>query len=124
MELTDWDNLNVAQEWSNKQADNQGNCEACHNLGADGFMASDQSQRVFDNITQSPALMPSYFTLDATGQNVVINRARLESVGNQLPPHENHGAFQLDDNAMTALQSFYDLTMQRKLAGQCGPPRF
>jgi hypothetical protein len=126
MELADWDALNVANEWADKDADNQGDCDACHNLGADGFMASNQSLRVFENITTSPALMPSYFTLDASGQNVVINRARFESVGNQLPPHEAHGAFTIapGDAAMDALQAFYDLTMQRKLAGQCAPPRF
>jgi hypothetical protein len=124
MELADWDAQNVASLWANKDAQNQGNCEACHNLGGDGFIASDQSERVFDVITTSPAFMPSYFTLDATGTNVVINRARLEKVGNQLAPHESHGAFLVDGNPMAALQEFYDLTMARKNAGLCGPPRF
>lgn len=124
MDLGDWDNEGVAGAWSNKEAQGQGNCEACHNLGADGFMASDQSARVFKYITEDPAFMPSYFTLDATGTNVVINRARLEKVGNQLPPHENHGAFDVDGNAMEALQRFYDKTKARLDAGQCGPPRF
>lgn len=124
MTLDDWEATNVADEWADKNAQGQGNCDACHNLGADGFMASNQDQRVFDTITQQPAFMPSYFTLDATGTNVVINRARLEGVGNQLAPHGAHGAFDVDGNAMEALQEFYDLTMARKLGGQCGPPRF
>jgi len=124
MNLDDWNNEGVAGAWANKNADNQGRCEACHNLGADGFMASDDSTRVFESITQSPALMPSYFTLNATATSVVINRSRLEGVGNQLSPHENHGAFSVDGGAMDALQRFYDLTVSRKLAGQCEPPRF
>mgnify|MGYP003572193184 CR=1 FL=1 len=124
MNLDDWNNENVANLWADKDADNQGDCDACHNLGADGFMASNQSLRVFENITTKPAFMPSYFTVSADGTNVVINRARLEGVGNQLAPHEAHGAFQVDGEAMEALQRFYDLTVSRKLAGQCEPPRF
>lgn len=124
MELTDWDNEQVATGWSNKNAQGQGNCEACHNLGGEGWIASDQSQRVFDTITQNPFYMGSYFTLNAAGTDVVINRARLENVGNQLPPHEAHGAFDVDGNAMERLVRFYDLTMARMLAGQCGPSKF
>lgn len=124
MSLADWEAEGVATQWSNKNAGNQGRCESCHNLGADGFVASDDYVRVFTMVSSMPAFMPSYFTLDATGTNVLINRARLESVGGQLAPHENHGAFEVDGNAMEALQRFYDLTLERKLAGQCGPPLF
>lgn len=126
MKLEQWDELNVASLWADKDADNQGDCDACHNLGADGFIASNQSQRVFDVITQSPALMPSYFTLSASGQEVVVNRARLETVGNQLPPHDAHGAFQVDGNAMDALTEFHRLTKLNVdgLGLPCDPPRF
>lgn len=124
MDLNDWQQEEVSPLWANKNAQGQGNCEACHNLGADGFMASDQYQRVFDTITQSPSFMLSYFTLNDSGTQVIINRARLENVGNQLPPHEAHGAFQVDGNAMDALIRFYDKTAARLAAGQCGPPRF
>jgi hypothetical protein len=125
MSLADWEAENVANLWADKNAGNQGDCDACHNLGADGFFASNQSERVFNYVAGTPQFMPAYFTVDATGTNVLINRARLESVGSQLAPHEAHGNFTLDnDDAMAALQRFYDLTMQRKLAGQCGPPLF
>jgi hypothetical protein len=124
MDLADWNLEEVAPGWSNKQAQGQGNCEACHNLGADGFIASDQSQRVFDAVSQSPSFMLSYFTLNDTGTEVIINRARLENVGNRLPPHQEHGAFDVDGDAMQRLQRFYDRTMARKAAGICQPPRF
>jgi hypothetical protein len=124
MNLDDWNEENVANEWSNKNANGQGRCEACHNLGADGFIASDQSERVFQVITTLPAFMPSYFTLDATGSKVVVNRARLEAVGNQLAPHQAHGSFNVDGDAMDALNRFYDKTLARQAAGNCGPPRF
>jgi len=129
MEYIDWDGEGVANRWAQKPTGNQGDCEACHNLGADGFFASQESLRVFQTITEQPAFMPSYFTLDATGQNVVINRARLEAVGSQIAPHEAHGDFLVDDpendaGAMLALQRFYDTTKARLDAGACGPRRF
>lgn len=124
MNLQDWIDTNVADEWADKNAQGQGDCDACHNLGAEGFMASNQDERVFENMTRNPSFMLSYFTLNDTGDAVIINRARLEKVGNQLDPHQEHGAFDVDGNAMQALQDFYDRTMQRKLAGLCDPPRF
>lgn len=130
MTLANFEASNMADEWADKNANGQGDCDACHNLGADGFFASNQDVRMFNYIsgeaTKSAQFMPSYFTLDATGTNVIINRARLEGVGNQLSPHENHGSFNLDpnDNAVEALELFYNQTMALKAAGQCGPPRF
>ncbi len=124
MDLSDWNLEEVAPGWSNKQAQGQGNCEACHNLGADGFIASDQSQRVFDAVTQNPSFMLSYFTLNDTGTEVIINRARLDKVGNQLAPFQAHGAFDVDGRAMERLQRFYDRTVARKTAGLCQPSRF
>lgn len=130
MTLANFEASNMADEWADKNAGNQGDCDACHNLGADGFMASNQDARMFSYIsgeaTGTAQFMPSYFTLDATGTSVVINRARLEGVGNQISPHENHGNFNLDanDDAMIALQQFYDATMLLKAQGQCGLPKF
>jgi hypothetical protein len=127
MNLEDWENRNVASLWADKDAQNQGDCDACHNLGADGFMASNDSVRVFENITTNPSLMPSYFTQSTDGLSVVINRARLEKVGNQLSPHEAHGAFNVEGGAMDALELFYQDTLARQ-ANQaivpCEPPRF
>jgi hypothetical protein len=123
MELADWDAEAVADGWANKEAQGEGPCEACHNLGAERFIASDNSLRVFDAITTDIELMPSYFTVDALGTTVIINRVRLENVGNRLPPHQEHGDFDVDGDAMERLQRFYDLTMAREVAGLCGPPK-
>jgi hypothetical protein len=124
MNLDDWDNRNVASLWADKNAGNQGDCDACHNLGADGFMASNDSVRVFENITTSPSLMPSYFTQSTDGTSVVINRARFQKVGSQISPHETHGGFNIEGGAMDALELFYQDTLSRKLGGLCEPPRF
>tara|TARA_R110002096_G_scaffold171490_4_gene344483 strand:+ start:108463 stop:109335 length:873 start_codon:yes stop_codon:yes gene_type:complete len=124
MNLEDWEEQNVASLWANKNAENQGDCDACHNLAGDGFMASENSLLVFETITTNPNLMPSYFTQSTDGTSVVINAARFQKVGSQLSPHENHGAFNVEGGAMDALRNFYDLTVQRKLDGLCEPPRF
>jgi hypothetical protein len=127
MTLANFEASNMADEWADKNANGQGDCDACHNLGGDGFFASNQDARMFSYIsgeaTKSAQFMPSYFTLDATGTSVVINRARLEGVGNQLSPHENHGSFNLDanDDAVQALEQFYQATLNNP---NCGPPRF
>jgi len=124
MDLNEFEQTGMADAWADKNAQGQGDCDACHNLGAEGFMASNQDGRVFDNMTRNPAFMLSYFTLNDAGDAVIINRARLEKVGNQLAPHQEHGAYDVDGDAMQRLQQFYDLTMQRKIAGLCGPSRF
>ena len=124
MNLDDWEEENVANLWANKNAGNQGDCDACHNLGADGFIASEDSARMFKLVTELPSLMPSFFTLDASGSNVLINRSRLENVGNLLEPHQAHGAFSVNGNAMDALQRFYVKTQDRLANGLCDLPRY
>ncbi len=124
MEFADWQAADVADRWADKNARGQGNCDACHNLGADGFMASNDDRRVFDNVAGSASFMQSYFTLNVAIDGVIINRERLERVGNQEAPHGNHGSFNLNGNAMAALQQFYDLTKARLDAGNCKQPRF
>lgn len=129
MNLDDWEEENVADLWADKNANGQGNCDTCHNLGADGFMASNQSARVFDYITRLPALMPSYFTISSNGTKVDINRSRLENVGTLQEPHQAHGAFNVDGNAMEALVRFHRKTQDRVDAAAeggapCDPPRY
>ncbi len=123
MNLEDWQAAGVADAWADKGT-GQGNCDACHNLGADGFMASNQDARVFNTITTSPAFMPSYFTLDAAGTGVMINRPRFEAVANGTPPHQAHPRFNVDGDAMNRLQNFYNTTLQRQANDQCEAPRF
>jgi len=129
MNLEEWQAAGVADAWADKNAQGQGNCDACHNLGADKFIASNDDVRVFENTTTNPSLMPSYFTLDATGTTVIINRARLAMVGTGQAPHQEHGGFDIDNDnrdAMLKLENFYNQTMTRMNANPplCDPPRF
>lgn len=123
MDLAEFQAAGVADAWADKGT-NQGNCDACHNLGADGFIASNVDVRVFDTITQDPGFMLSYFTIDETGTNVIVNTARFQKVGQRQAPHLAHPAFNVNGNAMDRLQNFYQQTLARKTAGTCLPPRF
>lgn len=127
MDLQEFSAAGVADAWADKGT-NEGNCDACHNLGADGFIASNVDVRVFDAVTKDPGFMLSYFTLDPEPtaiDKVIINRARLEKVATGVPPHQGHPRFNVDGgNAMQRLQNFYDQTKQKMAAGTCLPPRF
>lgn len=124
MDLAEFQQTGMADAWADKNAQGQGDCDACHQLGGDGFIASNVDTRVFKAISEDPGLMISYFTINEAGTEVIINRARLEKVGTQQSPHQLHGAFNLDDDAYQRLQNFYNLTKARLDAGQCLPPRF
>lgn len=123
MDLAQFQAAGVADAWADKGT-NQGNCDACHNLGADGFIASNVDVRVFDTITQDPGFMLSYFTIDETGTNVIVNTARLQKVAQGTPPHQGHPRFDVNGDAMDRLQNFYQQTLARQTAGTCLPPRF
>ena len=123
MDLQDWQNTGVADAWADKGS-GDGDCDACHNLGAENFIASNVDQRVFDAVTTDPGFMISYFATDANGQ-VIINRDRFVKVGTRQDPHQAHPNFNVDNgDAMQRLQNFYNLTLQRQAAGNCLPPRF
>lgn len=124
MDLAEFQASGMADAWADKGT-NQGNCDACHQLFADGFIASNVDVRVFEVVTKLPEGMLSYFTIDETGQNVIVNTARLEKVARGLPPHQAHPQFNVNGgDAMDRLQNFYQQTMARKAAGTCLPPRF
>lgn len=126
MDLQQFQNSGMADAWADKNAQGQGDCDACHNLGADGFIASNVDTRVFEALTTSPRLMISYFTLNEAGTEVIINDARLTKVGTQQDPHQLHGAFNLNGDAYQRLQNFYNQTKARVDDPniQCQPPRF
>ena len=123
MNYDEWVDADVADAWADKGS-GDGDCDACHNLAAEGFMASNQDRRVFDSMTKQPSIMHSYFYQDEAGI-VQTNRPRLDSVALRQAPHEVHPNFNVEDgNALTRLQQYYDLTMIRLEADNCEPPRF
>ncbi|MEZ4368490.1 MAG: hypothetical protein R2939_19755 [Kofleriaceae bacterium] len=121
---TDFEELNFGETWANKGS-NDGNCEQCHNTGAYGFRASDDNSTMYDKLSGNPNDMFGYFSVDVLAGMMIVNTLRFEVVGSGQGIHANHPSFNYSpgDNAMQRLQQLYDRTMQRRAAGECGPPR-
>jgi len=112
---------NVAKLWAEKGT-GQGDCEQCHNLGGDGFIANQDSVLTFTALTTDAGHMIAYFTVNELG-DVIINRDRLQAVADGREPHLSHPGFNVDGNAMEALTRFHSLTQARVASGDCEPPR-
>jgi hypothetical protein len=125
MSLQIWNEEDVADSWANKGS-GEGPCIRCHVNGQASFIATDDSERMFNVIVTNKYFMLSYFSADVTdlsaGQ-MVINYDNFVRVGNGEYPHTQHPGFNPDGEAMERLTAFYNRTMERKLAGTCDPPR-
>jgi hypothetical protein len=125
MNLAEWNQLEVAQAWAAKGS-GEGPCIRCHINGQASFIATDESERMFNVLTTSRFFMSTFFVanvVDLANAKMEVNRPEFERVGNNLYPHIEHPSFNVDGNAMTKLVDFYNLTMARKAAGTCDPPR-
>lgn len=125
MNLADWNDTGVAQAWAAKGS-GEGPCIRCHINGQASFIATDESERMFNVLTTNRYFMSTYFAanvVDMTNPRMEVNRPEFERVGNNLYPHVEHPSFNIDGNAMTKLVEFYDRTMARKAAGTCDTPR-
>jgi hypothetical protein len=128
MNLTEWNSIGVAGAWANKNT-NEGTCQQCH-VNAQGFLASQDSNRVFSILTTQPnpkggMFMEMYFTpdltTDAANPKMVINRGALDRAASG---NAQHPRFTVDGNAYTLLTQFYTMTMAHKTGGTCGTPGF
>lgn len=125
MELATWKAEGVADAWANKGS-GEGPCIRCHVNGQASFIATDDDERMFNIIVTNKYFMLSYFAPDVTdlaNAKMVVNYDSFYRVGNALYPHTEHPQFNPDGTAMDRLKSFYQKTMDRKLAGLCDPPR-
>jgi hypothetical protein len=128
---TDFVELQFGECFANKGS-NQGNCEQCHTSGLGGFLANDDNVYTYQALSQNKYFMLMYFRPDVTNlQNAMMmpNIEAFERVGNNESPFTEHPAFDINDQTAglgmspaEALQTLYDRTMARKLAGTCGPP--
>lgn len=125
MSLQIWNEENVAEGWANKGS-GEGPCIRCHVNGQASFIATDDSERMFNVLVTNKYFMLSYFAADVTdltaGQ-MIVNYDNFMRVGNGEYPHTQHPGFNPDGEAMDRLNAFYTRTMERKLAGTCDPPR-
>jgi hypothetical protein len=125
MDLATFTTENVAEEWAYLDS-GEGYCLRCHFNGYEGFIASDETTRVFNILTTDRTQMRGYFAPDLTDManpKMVINTQVITRVANGLPPNIEHPRFDEVSTAMDALNRFYTATMARKAAGTCDPPR-
>jgi len=118
MQITDFNAANMAQAWGNMGAQNNQNCENCHENGGEGFIATQRQQFMFDVVSTKKYFFLQYLTVDLTQgaamAKVVINTASFKGVAEGLDPHREHPRFNATQNqGMTALTAFYNATMAR-----------
>lgn len=125
MTYTNFQTANM-KAWGTVNAENNTQCRDCHVTGGEGFIASDLEQSFYNVVSQKKYYFLQYLTVDLTGgaaaAKVVVNETSFRGVNNAQAPHTEHPKFNLDNDGMTALRQFYDLTMAAKAAGTCGPP--
>jgi hypothetical protein len=129
MTLENFNAANMANSWGNLTAQNNQQCRDCHNNGGEGFTASDQASIMFPAISTRKGQFLQYFTVDSTKfpaepVKVIINMTSFRGVARGIDPHREHPTFNPDTNqGMTALNNFYNRTMQKVAAPQ-GDPGF
>jgi hypothetical protein len=116
MTLTDFNATNMANAWGGLQAQNNQECDNCHNNGGEGFVASRQEAIMFPAISTRKMYFLQYFTVDLTKgpaeAKVIINNVSFRGVARGLDPHREHPQFNPDTNqGMTALAAFYQRVM-------------
>lgn len=119
MQLTDFQAANMAQAWGGMEAQNNTECDNCHNSGGEGFIASRQPQFFYDVVSTKKYFFLQYLTVDLTqgaaAAKVVMNRASFLGVANGQDPHREHPRFDGSTNSpgWAALTKFYNATMAR-----------
>jgi hypothetical protein len=125
MSIDDW-NTSLVYQWAQKGSD-RGQCQSCHNQGAGGFFANNNRTTMFE-MNRFEIYVTSFFTAapvsvtdPSQGYRVMLNEPKLRAKANAV----GHPAYNPDGgNQMQYLRNFYNLTMARLEAGDCGPPGF
>lgn len=126
MTLENFNAAQMAQRWGGLEAENNTECDNCHNTGGEGFIASRQQQLMFDVISTKKYFFLQYFTVNLTqgaaAAKVEINKSSFLGVSNAQDPHREHPRFNaLQNPGMTALNQFYNSTMTLVQGGTCAP---
>jgi hypothetical protein len=119
MSLENFQASNMTQAWSTLAADNLQKCLNCHNGGVAGFLISANAQQFFTGLSTQAAYLIKYFSVDVAARKVVVGTGAFDSANKIV----GHPTFPIENAGMVALKKFYDLTVARKEANQCDPPR-
>lgn len=137
MNITDFNSANMATAWGQMQTNNGSRCESCHATGGYGMIVTQVAESttggppgLFTTLATNKYYMIQYFQVDLTQPGlgtdgkmgrIIVNKTSFEGVSKAQPPHTEHPTFNADNNnGMTALQKFYDLTAAKVTAGGCG----
>jgi hypothetical protein len=125
MELAAWDAEGVASAWANLRS-SEGPCIRCHVNGQASMIATDDSTRMFDVVASDPYFLLTFFSADVTdvaSAKMVVNHDEFVRVATNAPPFLEHPQFDPQNDAMAALERFYQKTLARQAAGTCDAPR-
>lgn len=137
--VTDFQSANMRQAWQNMTAGGSA-CETCHSTGAYNFIVSRIVETdpnggppgFYTTLATIKEYMIMWFTVDLTQTGpdgkrgkIVINEQAFIGVAEGKAPHATHPRFNaLNNQGMTALREWYDLTMAKLTAagatGNCG----
>jgi len=136
MNITDFNSANMATAWGQMQTNNGSRCESCHATGGYGMIVTQVAESsptggppgLFTTIATNKYYMIQYFSVDLTQPGaggkmgkIIVNTTSFDGVSKAQPPHTEHPTFNATNNqGMTALNSWYDLTMAKVMAGGCG----
>lgn len=132
MTEANWTTANMTTAWGQMQANNGSRCESCHATGGQGMIASEIQDSgpsgvgMWTVVSTNEYYLVQFFTVDLTASpaKVVINHVSFDGVSKAQPPHVEHPTFDsTNNNGMTALSKFYDLTAAAVTAGNCGPTK-
>lgn len=120
-------NFNAAnmRQWGNVGT-NEGNCVQCHGTGYYSFIANNVAEPMFNVISTKKMFWLQYFTVNLAGgpaaAKVETNKVSFAGVYNRQPPHISHPTFNYpNNNGVTALNNFYQLTIDEIAKGTCQP---
>lgn len=125
MSIDDW-NTSLVYQWADKGSE-RGQCMSCHNQGAGGFFANDDSDLMYE-MNKYEIYITTFFTAapvniadPSQGYHVLVNEQKIRAKANAT----GHPGFNPDGGQqMNYLRNFYDLTKARVDAGTCPPPGF
>jgi len=124
MTKANWDTAQMGT-WANKGTEGGTVCASCHNDGLQRMNTNDDNDTMFE-MNRYELFIIGFFTVkvETDGTNTVIPAYdKLVRMGNGSTLHPTFNT-SLDDQYFVRLQNFYDLTMQTKASGLCGPAQF
>lgn len=125
MTLDNWEEANMGS-WANKPAEDNKTCQDCHSDGLLRFNTDPDSSLMF-TFNRYQLYMIGFFSQEfdpADGSGMMVpNIPRLVRAGNGTTGHPEYNT-NPNDLYMQRLQEFYELTLETKENGECGPAQF